>query len=396
MPDINQFAEEFGKEIKTFKERLLEEQKGLASKEQFEELKSVINNIETQIKHADKKSYAEKKKFAGQDVARYWKCDVLARKEKKSIEDVAQEIYGKAAPDFVKSLTAGGNAGANLIEEQYYSDIMPLLYNELSVIKLGAKIIPMPSGNMNIKKQVTGSSYGYVGESKSRKASKPTYANLKLSGKKGTVKVVFSNDLLRSASPAADQMVRDDMVMQARLGMDYYSYYGTGGENAPLGIKNSAGINKVSGTPNLDGDSLYKLMVQPLKEKNIPMESLGWTISPSAFTVLYNEVFPNGNYKYRDELKNGRFHGYPFIETNQMQTVGTKTDIFFGDFAFFFIGEQIDMEVTISDEATYLDEDGEKQSAFDNDETIVKLLTIHDFAPIYGGAFSYGQFETSF
>ena len=365
-----------------------------------------IDKVETKIaKMPYGRIETKENRIEGQDVARLWKCQIMAIRDHKSVKDVAKSIYGNVhnAKQFIeeidrleeKQLRAGGNAGSVLIEEQYYGEIIPLLYNKMAVMQLGARKVPMPNGHINIKKLVQGSSFGYVGESRRRNASVPRFSNLRLTGKKGHVKVPFSNDLLRSASPDADRMVRDDMVMQAQVGMDYFSMYGKGTEETPLGISNVTGITKLQSPGTIDGDAAYRLMVQPLKKNNIPMVSPGWVMPPDIFTVLYNETFSNGTYKYRGELKEGRFHGYNFVETNQAETTDTTGDLFFGDFAQFFIGEQLDMEVKISEEATYYDEKGNIQSAFDNDETVVKLLMIHDFAPVYGRAFSFGTFNLS-
>ena len=374
-------------------------------KEVNKKLVDAVDKLETTTKR--RKAVTETKDLGleGQDVARLWKSQIVALTERRSVKEVANEIYGKTynAKRFLKEiegleekqLRAGGNAGSVLIEEQYYGEIIPLLYNKLAVIQLGARKVPMPNGIINIKKLVQGSSFGYVGESRRRNASVPRFANLRLTGKKGHVKVPFSNDILRSASPDADRMVRDDMIMQAQVGMDFYSLYGTGTEETPLGIANTSGITTVTSPGTVDGDGMYTQMVQPLKTNNIPMQSPGWVLPPEVFSILYNEQFANGTYKYRDELKEGKFHGYRLVETNQAKNTQTTGDVFFGDFAQFYIGEQLDMEIKVSEEASYYDEDGTLQSAFDNDETVVKLLTIHDFAPVYGRAFSFGTWDLS-
>ena len=374
-------------------------------KETNAKLVKAVDTLETSQKRSRAVTETKSLIIPGQDVARLWKSQIVALTERKSVKDAAKEIYGNSnsAKMFLKEidgleekqLRAGGNAGSVLIEEQYYGEIIPLLYNKMAVIRLGARKVPMPNGIINIKKLVEGSSFGYVGESRRRNASVPRFANLRLTGKKGHVKVPFSNDILRSASPDADRMVRDDMIMQAQVGMDFYSLYGTGTEETPLGIANTSGITTVTSPGTVDGDGMYTQMVQPLKANNIPMQSPGWILPPEVFSILYNEQFANGTYKYRDELKEGKFHGYNLVETNQAKNTDTTGDVFFGDFAQFYIGEQLDMEIKVSEEASYYDENGTLQSSFDNDETVVKLLTIHDFAPVYGRAFSFGTWNLS-
>lgn len=372
-----------------------------ADSEQIENIKKSIDELELKFQRpiiVPSNTENKNKYFDGQKAARLWKCQIYAQKEKKSVIDAANEIYknDETFVNEVKTLMAGGNAG-QLIETQYYAEILPLLYNNTIFDKMGVRRLPMPKGNLTIRKMISGSTAAYIGETKAPKPSFARFASLKLSSKKLSIKTILSNDLIRDASPEADRIVRDDMVMQMRIAMDYNALYGLGTEFTPTGISNSEGVTKVTKAEVIDGDKLYSYMVTPLKKANIPMTNLGWVFNPDVFTILYNETFPNGNYKYRDELKNGRFHGFPFVETNQI-TTGTdakgKVDIFFGDFDQFMIGEQMALEVKTSEDASYYDEDGNLQSAFDNDETVIKGLMIHDFGVAYGKAFTVGNFQT--
>lgn len=367
---------------------------------EMKEIQKRLDEIEVKSQRINTTPTEKKEKyFEGQKAARLWKCQIVSQLDKKSVTDIAQNIYGTKDSDFVeevKTLMAGGNAG-QLIEEQYYAEILPLLYNNTIFDKMGVRKVPMPKGNITIRKMISGTTAAYVGETKGPKASGAKFAKLKLTSKKLSVKTVISNDLLRDASPEADRIVRDDLVMQMQIAMDYNALYGPGTEYSPTGIANADGVNKISKKEVLDGDKLYAEMVTPLKKANIPMRNPGWAFNPDVYTKLYNETFPNGNYKYRDELKEGKFHGYPFVETNQI-TTGTDehgiVDIFFGDFDQFLIGEQLGLEMKTSEEASYLDEKGNLQSAFDNDETVVKGLMIHDFGVAYGKAFSIGNYYT--
>lgn len=369
-------------------------------KQKIDDMQKVIEQLESksQLPNFGPANKDEKKYFEGQKAARLWKCQLTGQLDKKSVVETAEIMY-KDDPEFVeevKTLMAGGNAG-QLISTAYYSEILPLLYNKLIMSTLGSRRVPMPNGNITIRKMISGSTASYIGEKQGPKASGAKFASLKLSSKKLSVKTVISNDLIRSASPEADRMIRDDLVMQMQISMDYHALYGLGTEHTPMGIMNAKGVNKFAKAELLVGDKLYADMVTPLKKANIPMTKLGWAFNPDVYTILYNEQFPNGNYKYRDELKMGKFHGYPFVETNQIVTgsdAKKKVDIFFGDFDQFMMGEQLALEVKTSEDASYLDEDGSTQSAFDNDETVIKGLMIHDFGIAYGKAFSVGNYQT--
>lgn len=370
----------------------------------FTELKSRVDEMEADQKRLTKEAPAglevkDLSHFEGQKQARLWKAEIVSKQEGKSIVNVLEGMYGKKDKKFVeevKAMTASED-GTNLINEAYFAEIVPLLYNQVAVVTLGARKVPMPGGNLNVRKMIAGTTGTYQGESKAVKASKSKFASARLSSKKLIVKAVFSNDLLRSESFTADQMVRDDMIEQLQIAMDYHALYGAGTQFTPRGIKNTDGINKVDGKAILGGDTLYSDLIAPIKKANVKMVSPGWIFNPDAYTLLYNETFANGLYKYRDELKSGKFHGYKFIETNQVET-GTDThgltDIFFGDFSKFLIGEQVSMDLQTSKEASYLDEKGNTISAFDDDETVVKAMMSHDMCALYGAAFSVGTYYT--
>lgn len=364
------------------------------------ELKGRMDNIEVKAQQINTTPKIEVKDnhFEGQKMARLWKADLVSQLQKKSRMEVLEGMYGRDTEfiNEVKAMTASGNAGLT-IDEQYFAEIIPLLYPTLAIMTLGARKVPMPKGNLNIRKMVSGTTAQYIGESKAPKASKATFAGLRLSSKKLSVKTIFSNDLLRSDNPTADQMVRDDLIEQMQIAMDYTALYGLGTEFTPRGIKNTDGVNKVNKSAILDGDTLYSDLIKPIKKGNVKMVKPGWIFNPDVYTLLYNETFTNGNYKYRDELKSGKFHGFPFVETNQVETgvdAHALTDIFFGDFSKLFIGEQVGLEVKTSEEASYTDENGDTRSAFDNDETVVKGLMEHDMGLVYGKAFSVGNYYT--
>lgn len=367
------------------------------------DLKTRLNDFEAKSKNFNRTPIVEVKDlstFDGQKQARLWKAEILAKRDGISTVKAMESIYGKKDKKFVeefKAMTASED-GMNLINEAYFAEIVPLLYNATAVVQLGARKVPMPGGNLNVRKMISGTTGSYQGEGSAAAASKAKFASARLSAKKLIVKSIFSNDLLRSESFAADQMVRDDMVEQLQIAMDYYALYGAGTENTPRGIKNTDGVNAVTGTAILAGDSLYTDLIKPIKKANVKMLKPGWIFNPDVFSILYNETFNNGyNYKYRDELKAGKFHGYPYIETNQIET-GTdshgKTDIFFGDFSKFLIGEQVSLDIQTSKEASYLDENGNTRNAFDDDETVVKAMMVHDMAVLYGKAFSVGNYYT--
>jgi HK97 family phage major capsid protein len=98
-------------------------------------------------------------------------------------------------------------------------------------------------------------------------------------------------------------------------------------------------------------------------------------------TTVGNKVFP--------EIADGMFRGYPIGVTTQIPTnlsvaasgaEGNGSELYFVDFAQMVIGESMGMEIAISTEATYKVGD-QTVSAFQRDETLIRVITENDFGP---------------
>ncbi|MDD8024749.1 MAG: phage major capsid protein, partial [Paracoccaceae bacterium] len=81
----------------------------------------------------------------------------------------------------------------------------------------------------------------------------------------------------------------------------------------------------------------------------------------------------------------GELKGFPIHVTSQLPNnlgVGSdETEIMFADFSELMIGESGVLRIAQSTEAAYIDEDGTMQSAFANDQTLMRAIAEHDFAP---------------
>ena len=387
-----------------------------------EELMALINDaiskgiaplLESQKKYAglfESKQPATQEKAlpAGFGFARLAKGIALAKIDEKGGSGISGSTLERAAfflqkmypndtafINNVKALSAGGDGGY-LIQEQYSDEIIPLLYSKAVITLLGARAVPMPNGNINMPKMIEGVAASYIGENQGQRAKQPKFGNVKMSSKKLRSTSVLSNDLIRSSSYASDAYVLNDMIMAMKLAMDYNGFYGPGTDYSPRGVYNLKDVDKdtINALPDSDNTALLKGI---LLDRNIPMESVGWAFNGTMYSVLYNLKDGQGHYLHRDEMNRGQFQGFPYQINTQIPTKNDThktTDIFFGDFAQFFIGEQTGIEVVPSTEATYTDENGNQVSAFDLDQTVMRAIMLHDMAPAYGKAFIVRNFYT--
>lgn len=360
---------------------------------------SVTEAVDAKMAEVNKKyediyaSYKEKRENAGQKdlepgirLARYAKC-VLASEKGGDPESWAKRIYPDDSELAAYMKTAMSvstpSEGGFFVPDVLSAEIISYLYPRLVLTKLGARRIDMPNGNLNIPRFDATSSAYYVGENRAATKSQPTIGSVKLSAKKLAALVPVSNDLIRSASSLADAMVRDDMVMISQLKRDYVAFYGAGTQYTPSGLSalltsdETYGSSSTAFTADIPGYLLGELL-----GKNVPMISVGWTFSGRAWSWLYNLKTSTGAYIYRAEMDRGKLLGYPFFVSNQIAyTAGTPgyVDIFLGDFSEFYDGVQMEMQMEASREATYVDDAGNTISAFSNDQTVLRLLTLHDY-----------------
>lgn len=339
-------------------------------------------------------SAEEKRAKAGQKspepglrIARYAKCVLAASSGRGDLESWAKAIYPDdqelAAYTKTAMSVSTPTEGGYMVPDVLSQEIIEYLYPKLVLTKLGARKVDMPSGNLTIPRFNATSAAYYIGENRAATKSQATIGSVKLSSKKLAVLVPISNDLIRSASPIADAMIRDDMVMISQLKRDYVAFYGAGTLYTPSGLSALLTTSEVYGssttafTADIPGYLLGELM-----GKNIPMISVGWTFSGRAWAWLYNLKTSTGAYIYRAEMDQGKLLGYPFFVSNQISyTAGSPgyVDIFLGDFSEFYDATQMEMQMEASREATYVDDAAATVSAFSNDQTVLRLLTLHDY-----------------
>jgi HK97 family phage major capsid protein len=107
----------------------------------------------------------------------------------------------------------------------------------------------------------------------------------------------------------------------------------------------------------------------------------GWGLSPRTFMKLFGMRDGNGNKVY-PELKDNLLKGYPIQHTNtipsNLGSGSNESEIYFADWNDVVIGEDGDMSVDYSKEATYKDGAGNLVSAFARNQSLIRVVLEHD------------------
>jgi HK97 family phage major capsid protein len=304
------------------------------------------------------------------DVLKRWGDDDLA----KTVIDLADARTKAMA---ASTATDGGF----LVPPQFSQDVVELLRPQSAVRTLGPMVIPMPNGNLSIPKVSAGASAFYQGENSNITQTQLALGNIKLTFKKLTALVPMSNDLLRFSSPAADTVVRDDVVRALAQRENSAFIRDDGTASAPKGLRfwaAPANIITSAGTSLANMTTDLGAMILSLWNVNTPMTRPGWLFSPRSVNALMTIQTTTGAYVFRDEMLRGTLWGWPYARNTGVPGSSTTGEAYLADFADVVIGEAMNLIVDASTEASYVDSTGATVSAYQQDQTIIRAITEHD------------------
>lgn len=294
-------------------------------------------------------------------------------------------------PEIAMALsTVTPGAGGVLVPQSFSSEVIELLRPKSVVRSLGAVSLPLQNGNLTVPRIKGGAVVGYIGTEEDMPTTDMQFDDLKLSSKKLAALVPISNDLLAysGTNPSVDRLVVNDLVSSAATAEDLSFLRGAGTGNLPKGLRFWAPSFNVFPAPaeiTLQSVELaLSALILRLENANSNMTAPGFVMAPRTKRWLSALRDGNGNKAY-PELDQNMLKGFPVGSTTQVPinlgTDGDASEIHFADFADCFIGEDDAMVIDFSKEATYKDSSGNVISAFQRDQTLVRVIAKHDFGP---------------
>lgn len=316
--------------------------------------------------------------------------------DQRAMANHAQGIWGDETGQIVANMEQSTNTrGGYLVDTAYSRDFIALLRPRVVIRNLGARSVPMPDGNLTMRKQTAGTQAGYVGERVPAPTTDMQVGQLSMTAKKLMALVPITNQLIRRASFGVDQMVRDDLLSSAAVKEDQQFLRGAVAAGAPTGVRYlMAAGNVLTMTANPDlikvGADLSRLVLA-VQNANVPMVNCGWVMSPTVKEYLANLRDGNGNIVYPSIEAQGTLKGYKVAVTtsvpDNLGVGGNESELYFGDWSQFLIGDTYQVTLAASDTAAY-DDNGTIRAAFSNDETVIRLIEEHDTAMRYDRAAS--------
>ncbi len=148
--------------------------------------------------------------------------------------------------------TGTSTAGGNVVFTQE-GDFIDLLRAQMKVAQLGATILTgLEGGTLAFPKQTGAGTWSWVAENPGSDValSDATVGQVLLAPKAGQSATSYTRQLLAQSSISVEQFVRNDISLAAALGIDSAAINGSGSNNQPTGILNTAGIGSVAGGTN--------------------------------------------------------------------------------------------------------------------------------------------------
>lgn len=176
-----------------------------------------------------------------------------------------QKMYGqKAAPTAASPAQSwiDQTIGGTFVPPPVFGPPIELLRNMEALMSAGCTVVPLgPSGRITMPRLTGATQGGWSGENFAQTASQAKTGSLNLSAKKAWGIVALPNEILRYASPAIEQVIRNDLFKTVALIMDKGLLDGPGSDNQPLGLATMGAAGAVTATAGSYAASTYGVNV---------------------------------------------------------------------------------------------------------------------------------------
>lgn len=304
-----------------------------------------------------------------------------------------QDSFGDEEVFKALNATQTTASGGGLIPQDFVAELIELLRAQTVVRGGGARIMPMPNGNLTIPRMRTAATAQWQTEVADMAESDQAFDDIQLTAHKLTALTAVSNDLIRRAPLSVEAIVRDDLSLQLALAEDIAFLTSDGTSNRPTGMLTLAGFTNTNTTTVTLAVVNNELQLNELnlRSANVPMGSVRWIFNPALRSFLSTLTDSVGRFFYKEELDRGTLNGFPYMMTNQLPTnVGGSSDeqyLFLAAMDQLLIADTLSQFADSSNEATVVTS-GTSVSAFQRDQTIFRCISEVDFATRHAKAIS--------
>lgn len=316
----------------------------------------------------------------GLRTARVIRAAALARYDAEQVPKIVRDVYrDKDTSELVAralSTTNPSTGGVFVVTPVLVAELIPLLYDFVRTMQLGAREIPMPSGSAHIPFMSTGVAGGWVGEVSEPNAEEATLGQKKLEAKKAYGITAISRDLLEQASTAVDRIFLEDLLRGLAVTMENGAINGLGSEYTPRGIRydNDCTAVTIGALVTADHPVDFEEALE-IAKVDFTGRAMGHLFGPKIKAQMKRLKTSTGDYHFREEMRGGMVEDHPYAVSTLIPIqagANAKTDWYFGDWKELIYGVTRDLTVEQSTEASYLDASGNRRSAWIQEVLLVK------------------------
>ena len=309
--------------------------------------------------------------------------------EGKGDPERAAKIAKASGDEFMaKSLTMTDfTAGGALVPTEYLDDYFEALRPKSIIRAMGAQTIDLVNGNATLPGITGGATASYKGEAQPANATGVTTGDVRLTEKELIAIVPVSTSMFRSRGGRNTQMISNDMLRAMSQAENVNFLNGDGTNNKPLGILQQAASGNIaaaSGAALANADTDIASLVNVLEAANVDVTSGAFFTTSTIFNNLMK--LRSGDMYAYPELRDAaaKLWTYPAFKSNNVPS----GYLGFANMADVIIGDSQSVEVTMSEEAAYIDANGTMQAAFSRNEVVMRVVAKHDIALRYTASVS--------
>lgn len=251
-----------------------------------------------------------------------------------------------------RDLTAGVavNGGNLVATDLAASSFIELLRARSVVGMLGGTMLPGLVGNVAIPRQTGAATATWLAnEAAAAAEADQTIGQVPLSPKNLAAYTEVSRQLMMQSTPAADQLVINDLTRVLALAIDLAALQGTGTGGQPTGIANTAGIGSVTGT-TLGLPGIIEFQTDVAAGNALTSNSAYVTTPNVAALLMQRQRFASTDTPlWTGNVLDGNVMGYRATTSTQV----TAASMIFGDFSNVVIGEWGFLEIALNPYASF-------------------------------------------
>lgn len=231
--------------------------------------------------------------------------------------DVSRQLIGRA-------MTAGNFLTGGATVPDQMMDMIELLRNMALVFAMGARRMDDIVGDIVFPRQTSGASILDKSETGTPIETELGTDDIKGTPHRLTAFIAATRQLLAQSSQDVEAWIREDLMLQTALKLDFNALFGTGADAQPIGIANTTGVGGVTFSTTATRAKIIAFETA-VNVANALMGTLGYVTSPAAAGALKNAKVDSGSGKFLWEgpVVDGILNNYKAMSSNQVPASGT-------------------------------------------------------------------------